>query len=235
MSTEVILPAVGVVVMFVMAAAVVKYLLVRYETRALDNAIKGTQDFTANKLSIGFDRRSALAIDENRERVCLVMRTPASARIVSYDNILGVEVVEDGVSVTKTVRSSKVPNSLVTAFLFGGSRLRTGTTGEASGKVRRIDLRLLVNDVEAPLHEVNFYSGMAADAGDSLVYHGRLAVRNWYAMFAVLLGPAAAPIRLKAVSTPRAPLSLVEGLEGELHRLTQLQNAGSPTHRFTNG
>jgi hypothetical protein len=230
MSTEVILTAVGLVVMFAVAAGVFKYLLVRYETRALVSAIKATPDFTPDKLSIGFDRASALAIDENRAKVCLVRRAPASAKIVSYADILGVEVVEDGLSLTKTVRPSQVPNSLVTAFLFGaGARVRDRSrrpSAEASGKVKKIDLRLLISDPAAPLHEINFYSGIAADAGNALVYQGRLTVRNWYATFAVLIMPSALPVKVSPVSTPRAPLSIVDSVDVELHQLARLQSPG---------
>jgi hypothetical protein len=231
MSTEVILSAVGLVVMFAVAAGVIKFLLVRYETRALVNAIEAIPDFTPDKLSIGFDRASALAIDENRAKLCLVRRTPASAKIVSYADILGVEVVEDGLSLTKTVRPSPVRNSLVTAFLFGaGARVRDRSgrsSAEASGKVKRIDLRLLVNDPAAPLHEINFYSGMAADAGDALVYQGRLTVRNWYAIFAVQILPATAPVKVSPAYAQRAPLSIVKNVDVELHQLAPLQSSGA--------
>jgi hypothetical protein len=228
MSTAVILSAVGLVVMFAVAAGVLKYLLVRYETRALVTAINATPDFTPDKLSIGFDRAAALAIDESRAKVCLVRRTPSSTKTFVYADVLGVEVVEDGLSITKMVRPSRVPNSLVTAFLFGGTGGRgRSTTAEASAKVRRIDLRLLVNDVGAPLHEINFYSGPAADAGEPLVYQGRLTVRNWYAMFAVLISPAAPLIQVSPAYIPRVPLSAVKGIDVELHQLAQLQGSGA--------
>jgi hypothetical protein len=226
MPTEVVIAMVGLPIMFAAAAGVLNFLHIKRQANGLSAAITATPNFAPSKLSIGFDRASALAIDETREKLCLIRRLPASGKTISYADVLGVEVIEDGSSITRAVRPPRTANAGVGAVPTGrvatrGSGLTGRTATAGSAKVRRIDLRLLVNDAAAPLHEVNFYSGFAADANDDLVHHGRLAAHNWYALLADLMRRGAAADRSTPVGLSEATRSI--GDDDELEELAQLQ------------
>jgi hypothetical protein len=60
---------------------------------------------------------AGIAVDEQRGQLCLISRREGqlSRRVVPRQDILSVEVFEDGESVTRTVRSSQILSALVGA------------------------------------------------------------------------------------------------------------------------
>lgn len=153
--------------------------------------LKSIDDFNSTQQIIGCDGKSGLAIDEAQRKLCLITNNgkSVSQRVIDYKDILSVELFEDGTSVTKTVRSSQIGGALVGGLLLGGvGALVGGLSGktETSGKINRIDLRLIVNDTNAPLHDVAFMN--FADKKDGIIYTQAMqTARRWHGILEVLV------------------------------------------------
>ncbi|MBR7792199.1 SHOCT domain-containing protein [Undibacterium sp. FT147W] len=153
--------------------------------------LKSIDDFNSTQQIIGCDGKSGLAIDEDQRKLCLITNNGTSVlqRVIDYKGILSVELFEGGTSVTKTVRSSQIGGALVGGLLLGGvGALVGGLSGktETSGKINRIDLRLIVNDTNAPLHDVAFMN--FADKKDGIIYTQAMQMaRRWHGILEVLV------------------------------------------------
>lgn len=153
--------------------------------------LKSIDDFNSTQQIIGCDGKSGLAIDEAQRKLCLITNngTSVSQRVIGYKDILSVELFEGGTSVTKTVRSSQIGGALVGGLLLGGvGALVGGLSGktETSGKINRIDLRLIVNDTNAPLHDLAFMN--FADKKDGIIYTQAMQMaRRWHGILEVLV------------------------------------------------
>jgi len=94
--------------------------------------------------------------------------------------------------VTKTVRSSQIGGALVGGIALGGVGLMIGGLSgkaESTEKVKRIDLRIIVNDTKNPLHDVNFlYIPTNKESG---YYQMSLQkARQWHGIIEVLIRQA---------------------------------------------
>lgn len=84
---------------------------------------------------------------------------------ILFKDVLSIEIVEDGVSITRSPRRSQLGGALVGGLLAGGvgaiigGNTGTKTTTEA---VKTIDILITVNDIQNPIYMINFYSEMDA-------------------------------------------------------------------------
>ncbi len=132
-----------------------------------------TPDFrNAGPSAIGKDESSCLLLAQETKRVCLIELSDdyeTQHRIVGHRDLLEVELVQDGISITKTSRSSQAANALIGGAIFGGVGAVVGaltSTSVTSDKIKRIDLRLTVNDLDRPLFILNFLNS-ATNKGSS--------------------------------------------------------------------
>lgn len=157
----------------------------------MESKLKSLPDFNPTQQVMGCDGNSGLAVDETRRKICLITNNGASVsqRVIYYKDIFSVELFEDGTSVTKTVRSSQIGGAVVGGLLLGGvGALVGGLSGktETSGKIKRIDLRLIVNDTNAPLHDVAFMN--VEGKKDGIIYTQAIQVaRRWHGIVEVLI------------------------------------------------
>lgn len=150
-----------VIIAAVVVIAIVGAINTNNRKKEMESKLKSLPDFDPTQQVMGCDGNSGLAVDEPRKKICLITNsgTIVSQRIVFYKDIFSVELFEDGTSVTKTVRSSQIGGAVVGGLVLGGvGAIIGGLSGktETSGKIKRIDLRLIVNDTNAPLHDVAF-------------------------------------------------------------------------------
>ena len=112
-----------------------------------------------------------------------------SVRVISSQDILSTELFEDGITVTKTVRSSQIGLALIGGIAFGGiGAVIGGLSGKthSSKKIQRVALRLIVNDTVEPLHEVTFLD--TETNRDGILY--KLAMekaRHWHGLMEVVI------------------------------------------------
>jgi hypothetical protein len=140
---------------------------------AMTEAIKDLSDFTASQNVIGEDGMSGFAIDEKNSLLCLLSMQGKNVipRVIPYADVVSAEITEDGSSITKTSRSSQFGGALVGGVLLGGvGAVVGGLSGskKTSQKIERVDLRVVIDDTNSPVHNVCFLN---LEVGRSGIVH----------------------------------------------------------------
>lgn len=152
------------------------------------------QNFSKTQHIMGKNKETGLAFDEVNKKICLLFASRAcviSSQIFSYKDVLSVEIVEDGETITSTVRSSQIGGALIGGIALGGiGAVIGGLSGKTktSGAVRKIILRLVVNNTGNPLHEVSFLN---LETGikkiDARYQEAMQLARHWHSLIEVLI------------------------------------------------
>jgi hypothetical protein len=186
--------------------------------------------FTASQQFMSADAKTGIGIDHAGRTVCLTV-AGASPRIVRFRDLLEVEILEDDQSVTKTQRTSQAARALVGGLLLGPVGLLAGAlTGKkvTEQKVRRIDVKLLVNNPAKPVHLINFLDQQPAIEKTNWQYkNGRQQADHWYGALLACIkqadaDDAAAPIPVSAPSQVASSRSVAD----ELEKLADLRARG---------
>lgn len=107
----------------------------------------------------------AIIFDENRNLICLISIKDneiekISGRIIGYKDVLSSELIQNGVSIEKTIRSSQVAGALVGSVLLGGLGAVVGGLSAKREKVKSIDyiaIKLTLNHIKSPLYDIVFF------------------------------------------------------------------------------
>jgi hypothetical protein len=144
---------------------------------------------------------TAIALDEQSRRLCLIKEPHgcASVKVLPYRDVVESEVIENGVSVTKTSRSGQVGGALVGGLLLGGVGAVVGGLSAkktTTNRVTSVDLRVVVNDTREPTYTMRFPLRQQAD--------------HWYALISLIIrqadkeeGTTANPSGRQDAPTPR--------------------------------
>lgn len=182
------------VIIFVLAAivvAIIQTVNTSNKKKAMEDCLARIDDFSATQKVMGSDGSTGLAIDEQRRKVCLIdhRQQTLAIRVCSYKDLLSCEVLEDGATLTKTVRSTQIAGALMGGLAFGGAgAIIGGLSGKTrtSGKVKKVGLRLAVNDTQNPLHDVNFLN--LETKKDGFLYKQAMEqARHWHALIEILI------------------------------------------------
>jgi hypothetical protein len=176
-------------VLFAIAAAIDSTVKKSSGRKAMIKHIKELPDFDMTQQIMGADGTTGLSVDESRKKVCLVNKSDKtlSSRVVDYRDILSTELFEDGTAVTKTSRSSQLGGALLGGLAFGAlGAVVGGLSGSTSSatKVKRIDLQIVVNDVAAPIHRINFLD-LESKTDTSIYKQASEKARHWNAIIGV--------------------------------------------------
>jgi len=169
------------------------------DNKKIKSIIENQEGFTPRHIYIG--RRGlvtvAIAIDGERHKVCIVnvgldVKANSIIKIYSFNDILSCEVFEDDFSVTKTVRSSQALGMAVGGLAFGGvGAVIGGLSGaqKTAGNVRKIDLRIVVNDINQPTYDIPFLSIETKKGG---IVHGDASekARFWAGLLSIAIKQA---------------------------------------------
>ena len=214
---------------------VLRSLAVNNRQKQMEEKLKSLRDFSASQQFVGLDGTSAIAVDEERKKVCLMKHgDPVESDIVSYKDILSSEVAVDGATtVTKTSRSSQLGGALVGGLAFGGTgAIIGGLSGRqiSSDRVRRIDLRLTVNRASSPIHNVSFLTDRDSGTQKGGFAYNVMMERaiHWHGLIEVLIKLAdseeAVKEKIPAASGMVSPTR--ESVADELTKLAQLKERG---------
>jgi len=199
--------------------------------KAMESHLDSVPDFTPTQKIMGCDGNSGLSFDESRKKICVIINRGGyiSQRIIEYKDIISVEIFEDGSSVTKTVRSSQIGGAVIGGLVLGGvGAIIGGLSGktETSGKIKRVDLRLILNDTNSPLHDVVLMNIEAKK--ESIIYtHAIQQARFWHGLIEVLIKRADAEDRsLQLEGRPAAVAASTLSIADEIKKLSELHQAG---------
>ena len=217
-----------IVVMTAVLFAAVQIVVTNNKKKAMEKGLGEQSDFSATQKIIGCDGNSGIAIDETRKKICLVSNqlNKVSIRVVSYRDLLSSEIFEDGSTTTKTARTSQLGGALVGGILLGGvGAVIGGLSGKTktTGKVKRVDLRLTVNDTQNPIHDVAFQNVEGNKGG--LIHEAAMKqARHWHSLAEVLIKRA--DMEDKAQTSQIAQTEPTAFVADELKKLAELQATG---------
>lgn len=196
--------------------------------KAIEGHVSNIEKFSATQTVIGYDGNTGLSIDEQRRMVCLVdhRQQILTHLVVSYNDLLSSELFEDGVIVTRTVRSSQIGGAVIGGLALGGAGMIIGGLSgktKTSGKVKRIDLRLIINDTQNPLHDVNFLN-REIEKGGFFYKKVMQQARYWHGLIEVLIKRA--DIENKEKTTKKIHQIQSSSVADELKKLVDLRDSG---------
>lgn len=180
------------------AAPILKGVETGRRKRDLDRLLSRITGFNPSQKLLGADGSSGIALNDEGTQVCLLSQSD-SPRVFSHKDILSVEVFEDGETLTRTVRSSQAAGAIIGGLALGGvGAIIGGLSGSSrsSQKVKRVELRVVVNDLKHPTHTVCLLDVEVKKSAD--LY--KLAVRagqHWHALLDVLIKRADAEDKIK--------------------------------------
>lgn len=108
------------------------------------------------------DKTHRMEIDEENKKVAIwTYGTPSIAKIYTYKDILAVEILEDGVTVNETSRTSQLGGALIGGVLAGGvGAVIGGLSGKSSSssEITSVDMKIIFNDTKNPYYIINLIS-----------------------------------------------------------------------------
>jgi hypothetical protein len=160
----------------------------------LKNALSNIEGFSIAKQyppSGSLWRTSGIALDENHNQVCFYYYKQGKliTYIFSGSDILESEVIEDGYSLNKISTSSVAGRAALGGLLLGPvGAIVGGATAKRKidSKVRSIDLRIVVNDLQKPVHAVNFLN-IEVDRSSNIYKSSLALAQNWHAIVDILI------------------------------------------------
>jgi len=144
-----------------------------------------------------YSGESRIIIDEKKNKFYIIGCSQGKkipTKIYDYKDLLEVEILEDGDSITKTARGSQIGGILIGGLALGGVG---AVIGGLSGKkkqidtVRQIDLKLIINDLNNPLFVLNVFThdpGLKKTSADYIKYKEQS--NKWHSLLTVIIKKA---------------------------------------------
>jgi hypothetical protein len=152
---------------------------------------------TSNSSYISEDGKSGIGIEEFSKNVFLISLDPVLKKTAYlYKDLISSEIVEDGSTVTKTSRSSQALGMATGGLFLGGvGAMVGGLSGKQYSieKVKRVDLKITVNDMAKPVYIVNFLNTEIKHgtlSGDFLYKAARQKADEWHGRISVIIKQA---------------------------------------------
>ena len=124
----------------------------KYErTNSMNSKLSSIENFTVTKKIDGFGGFYVFAIDEANEKIALVTNIKTS--VVNFADIIGVELIEDGSTVSKKSTTRTIGGALVGGVLAGGAgTIVGGLSGNSTqkNKVSSLSVKILIRSMDNP-------------------------------------------------------------------------------------
>ncbi|OMD66671.1 hypothetical protein [Paenibacillus odorifer] len=191
----------GITTLIIIAA--VYFLIVRYTNKkekevleqaesdkeALTYMLEKLHTYVPHQKFITPDNDLILSFDENSKRINFTSKY--NNELYDFDKIIVSEVIINEVSVSKTDRSSQIGGALIGGALLGGVGAAIGGLSgdiKAEGKVKRIQLKITINDIQNPNHYVTFFqSAVEVDKDNPTVKSALEQVSKWNSIISILI------------------------------------------------
>lgn len=182
---------------FIWLLIYVNFVLPSKTKKTLQQIILNSPDIKVTNSFIGMSD-SGIGIDEVGKKIVLAKCRDQFAKniqkgIYSFDDIVSVEILEDGNASNTVSRSSQLGNAVVGGLLFGGvGAVIGGASAARKAKVKNIALKIIVNDNQNPTYIINFFS--ANDSGiqvGGMVYkaimEGENGIHKWHGRLSLII------------------------------------------------
>lgn len=124
---------------------------IKKRSDAMQQKISGIENFTISRKVDGFGGFYIFAIDEVNEKIALV--TESVNHIVSFSDIIGVELIEDGNTVSKKSTTRTIGGAIVGGVLAGGvGTIVGGLSGNSTqkSKISSLSVKILLRSLDKP-------------------------------------------------------------------------------------
>jgi hypothetical protein len=168
--------------------------------KAFDEQISQIPDFSSSIAYKGASCKNAVAIDIEREKIVTILN-PLKIRsletkpsVISFTDLLSVEVFRDDASVTKTNRGSQLAGAAVGGVLLGPAGLLLGGLSGSKrneAKVKTLSLKLYTNDIVRPVQEIFFFDGGSVGIDASQLSSQLNDLDQWYGRFKAIIAKRA--------------------------------------------
>ncbi|MEX0828498.1 MAG: SHOCT domain-containing protein [Haliea sp.] len=220
------------IVVIGVVGGIAQIVAVSNKKKAMEEKLKSLPEFSPTQRIMGNNGDTGLAIDEERKKVVLIKNGVAGVDLkpITYKDVLSSEIFVDGETITKTARGSQLGGALIGGLALGGvGAIIGGLSGKkrSSEKVKRVDLRIAVNDIKSPLHDINFMD--IEGKKDGIIYKSAMdQARHWHGLIAVLIKMADNEDARKEgfQSSSEAKGGSTASLADELSKLSDLRDKG---------
>ncbi len=134
-----------------------------------------------------------------------------------YKDVLASEISENGNTITRSSRSSQLGGALIGGLALGGvGAIIGGLSGKtvSSDNVQGIDLHLIVNRTNSPIHSINFLEASGENSEikkSSVLYQESMQkARNWHSLFQVIIRQANEDDKIKEREIAQKTLHSIE-------------------------
>jgi len=141
---------------------------------------------------------TGIAYDEKQKAICMLQPDAQHSPTISYKDILVAAVIEDGSLVAKSMRTDEPGKQLLSHILSEEIKvLFQDNTEQAEGEQNtpsggtssNIQLRILINNPEHPVHQIHFLNMEAKKRG--VIHNEAVAqVKNWQDLLSFLIRQA---------------------------------------------
>jgi hypothetical protein len=151
--------------------------------------------FSLTHKIVSLDGNFGLAFDDDSKKVCLVENQNDNPfiRVISYRDLISSEIFQDGEMITSSVRSSNVGGALLGGLVFGNAgAIIGGISGKTKSSnaefIKKISLRLVVNDINKPRFEIDFLNVKnGLQKKDSIYKDAIQKVEHWHSLIEILI------------------------------------------------
>lgn len=161
---------------------------------------------------------AGVAVDAPRKTVCLI--NGDSKRYIDSSDLIESEVQVDGKSVTKTSRASQFAGAAIGGVLFGGvGAVIGGLTGKSTTSVdaKGVKLKLVVNELENPVHVVDFIEATAG--GTTHPPTAQREANEWHELLSTI-------IKVNERNAQKGEQTTTSPMTDELKKLHELKENG---------
>lgn len=153
-------------------------------------------NFNSDHSFISDDSSTVLALCEEKKEILMIdVKTVDSVYIshtvktINFKELIEVKVNQNSKEIRSSSRS--IGGAIVGGVLFGGVGAVIGGLGgetETSQSIRELKLELVINSIESPVFEVNFYNGADPIPPQHPDYNGLIKnVNEWYRKCGVII------------------------------------------------
>lgn len=146
-------------------------------------------DFISSQVFVNEKHDIAISIDDLTNRLCII---DSEIRVFPSRDVLELELVADEVQLTQTSRGSQIGGAVVGGVLAGGvGAVIGGLSGQkttSNDKVKRVYLKLIVNDAKRPYVTVDFLNEKKEILKkDKKAINAFSQANHWYGVISVLI------------------------------------------------
>lgn len=191
------------------------------------NFIENLKNFNSSQSLENISGDAGIALDELGYEICLwtYKNNDFEERRLKYQDIISVEILEDDISIIKTDRVSQIGGALVGGVLLGGVGAAVGALSgkkqSSTGKVKKLDLKITINDTRHPIFIISKLNSEAST--DGFLYKTfKEQLEHWHGVFEAIIKKSEQETNKSNASGIHAQSSTFE----ELKKISELKESG---------